>query len=408
MTLAGGDGRWSGRHWDLGAGGEVDMTACETVRVIGDRLAVSWNDSLVPSPTPQASHARSVACWGPRRHADLVRRSVLVVGAGSVGLDVTLRLALTGVITIGLIDFDIVEQCNLDRLVGITPVDAWLRRPKVHVTRRLLAENATAARPQLSAWEHSICEPEGLQLALDFDLVFCCVDRPWARAVLNTMAYRDLIPVIDGDVAIDMFPDGMRSATWRSHVIRPGRPCMSCNGQLDLGSVAADRDGTLDDPTYIAGHPDRAPSDGGQNVAALSISAAAGLLAQYISLNIAPGGIGEPGPLQYLLSTHSLEHLNSVSRPSCPVEALTAAGDTGPRLTGHHAAAEEKRRSRAPQHLPVAIRVGRKVDDLAWRVRSGLVGLGLWALRPESPDRTPALPSPSVGVEATGRGAPTS
>ncbi len=82
---------------------------------------------------------------------------------------------------------------------------------------------------------------------------------------------------------------------------------MSCNGQLDLGAVTADREGTLDDPAYIAGHNRPSAADGGQNVAALSISAAAGLLAQYVSLNIAPGGIGEPGPLQYLLSTHTLE-----------------------------------------------------------------------------------------------------
>ncbi len=383
LTLAGSDGRWSGRHWDVGTGTEVDTTICENVRVVGNQLAVSWNDTLVPPPTSQPSHARSVSCWGAPLHADLTRRSVLVVGAGSVGLDVAIRLAATGVTTIGMIDFDTVEQRNLDRLIGVTATDAWLRRSKVHVAHRLLVENATAARPTIRVWEHSICEPEGLQLALDFDLVFSCVDRPWARAVLNAMAYRDLIPVIDGGIAIDVFPDGngMRSATWRSHVIRPGRPCMSCTGQLDLGTVAADRDGTLDDPAYIAGNGGRSRSDGGQNVAALSISAAAGLLTQYISLNIAPGGLGEPGPLQYLLATHSLEHLNVVSSPSCPVEALTASGDSGARLTGPHAAAEAQRHDMAPSQLPGVIRVGRMVDDLAWRLRSSLAALARRGLR---------------------------
>ena len=376
LTLAGRDGRWSGRHWDTGAGTQVHATACRNVRVIGDQYAVSWNDSKVPPPAVQPSHARSVSCWGQDMHVDLARRSVLVVGTGSVGLEVATRLAATGLTAIGLMDFDTVELHNLDRLIGVTATDAWLRRPKAHAVRRLLAENATAASPALTAWEYSICEPEGFRVALDFDLVFCCVDRPWPRAVLNTMAYSHLIPVIDGGIAIDVFPDGhgMRNATWRSHVIRSGRPCMSCNGQLDLGAVTADRDGSLDDPAYILGGGIHA--EGGQNVAALSIGASSALLAQYVSFNVAPGGIGDPGPLQYLLSTHTIEHLEAEGKTDCPVEDFTAAGDSGPCLTGCHQAAEDRRRSRAPARLPLAIRVGRAVDDVAWRVRSSLAALG--------------------------------
>src|SRR5206468_2637533 len=113
----------------------------------------------------------------------------------------------------------------------------------------------------------------------------------------------------------------------------------ACNGQLDLGAVSADRAGDLADPRYVAG----LGGDGGdraENVAALSISAAAALLAQYVSFNVAPGGLGEPGPLQYLLSTHTLEHVAARTRPTCPVEATTADGDEALPLTGPHPAAE--------------------------------------------------------------------
>ena len=90
----------------------------------------------------------------------------------------------------------------------------------------------------------------------------------------------------------------MRNATWRTHVIRPGRACMSCNRQLDLGQVIPDKQGLLDNPDYIKG-ADQPARPQGQNVAPLSVSVSGALLAQYTSFSVAPAGFGDPGPLQY-------------------------------------------------------------------------------------------------------------
>lgn len=380
MTLAG-DQSWSARHWDRGTGRDVEATYAENVRVLGDRLVVSWNDALVPPPRARPSQVRAVASWGEWMHRDLTRRAVLVVGAGSVGLDIAVRLAATGVTRIGLMDFDTVEERNLDRLVGATKVDAWLRRSKVDVVGRLVVLNATAAGLKLETSELSVCEPAGLAAALDFDVIFSCVDRPWARAVLNSVAYAHLVPVVDGGIGVDAFVDGngMRGATWRSHVVRPGRPCLACNGQLDLTAVTADRAGDLDDPHYIAGLG--AGGDRGENVAALSVSAAASLLAQYVSFTVAPGGLGEPGPLRYVLSTHTLEHVAAESRPTCPVEATIADGDATLTLAGPHAAAAQRRSTRREAERRWDVRLGRATDDLLHRLRARLVTIAEERLR---------------------------
>ena len=343
MTLATGDKTWSARHWDIGVGRQVDCTPATNVRVIGHRLAVSWNDALARPPHPTSRQVRTVSAWGDRCQADLARRRVLVVGAGSVGLDIIVRLAASGLCSLTLMDFDIVEDHNLDRLIGATPRDARLLRPKTHVARRLATTAATAADPRIEVSNLSICEPDGLKLALDHDLIFSCVDRPWPRAVLNALAYTDLIPVIDGGIDLDTFHDGtMRNATWRTHVIRPGRACMSCNRQLDLGQLIPDKQGLLDNPDYIKG-ADQPARPQGQNVAPLSVSVSAGVLAQYTSFSVAPAGFGDPGPLQYTLSTHGLLHRPYTTRPHCPVEPCEGAGDHRTQLTDRHPQAESKR-----------------------------------------------------------------
>lgn len=368
MILSGGDRSWSARYWDHGVGRRVAPTECTNVRVIGDCLTITWNDSVDPAPAANPRQKRTVTAWGEAVQADLVRRRVLVIGAGSVGLDVALRLAASGLVNITIMDFDLVEERNLDRLVGATCRDVTLRRNKVHVARRETHRNATAARPRIRVSDLSVCEPEGLLEALDHDVIFCCVDRPWPRAVLNSLAYTDLVPVIDGGIAIDTHPDGtMRNATWRSHVVRPGRPCMVCTRQLDIGEVALDIQGLLDDPSYIAGQPDRLTS--GQNVAPLSVNVTAALLGQYVSFSVAPGGVGDPGPLQYVLSTHDLHHLGHSGRAGCMYELAEPEGDRRQDLTGIHAAAASARALAAA--VPWRIKVRRKLDDILMQLTQG-------------------------------------
>lgn len=347
------------------------------MRVVGDKLEMSWNDALQPPPEVSDRQTRTVSAWGEETQLDLVRRRVLIVGAGSVGLDVLVRLAASGVRQLTVMDFDVVELKNLDRLIGATSRDAHLKRPKIHVARREATAAATSRNFRIQASDRSVCEPEGQQLALDHDLIFSCVDRPWPRAVLNSLAYSDLIPVIDGGIAIDAFDSGeMRNATWRSHVIRPGRSCMSCNRQLDLGSVALEQHGLLDDPEYINGMP-QARKPANPNVAPLSVNVVASLFAQYVSFSIAPCGFGDPGPTQYVLSTHHHERRGDTTSPHCPIEAAEVVGDNRVCLTGIHHDADNKRQ--------LSLAVGGYTRLLRW-LDDGAVQLRVWLDRQSAPD----------------------
>ncbi|MEV7038364.1 ThiF family adenylyltransferase [Amycolatopsis sp. NPDC051061] len=356
MTLAG-NGDWSCRQW-TSAG---DLTYGESVRVVGDSLRITWNDRIRPAPLATASQERTVSSWGETVQAGLARTRVLVVGVGSVGLDVALRLAATGLVNIAVMDFDSLEIVNLDRMIGATRGDVLLARSKVEVAHRLMMRAATTESPDFAQLDASVCEPEGLAAALDYDVIISCVDRPWARGVLNTIAYADLIPVLDGGIGIDSFDDGtMRGATWRTHAIMPGQPCLVCNGQLDPAAVQKDKLGLLDDERYIRNSGGN-PAQERQNVALLSASVSAGLLAQFVSLLVAPGGIGVPGPLRYALAPHWLEHLPVETRPNCTFEGASSTGDGRLVLTGTHHRARESQAARNLQRRGMRTRVFHRV-----------------------------------------------
>jgi hypothetical protein len=369
MTLAG-DGTWSARSWN----GDHRHRDAENVRVVGTTLHASWNPVLRPAPAATAAQIRTVSAWGSTVQADLARLRVLVVGAGTVGMDVAIRLAQTGIEHITVMDFDTVNVVNLDRLLAATYTDAALWRPKIDVARRAMHSAATATNPTLTGYALSVCEPAGQRIALDHDVIFCCVDRPWPRAVLNQLAYSDLVTVIDGGVCIETFPDGgMRNATWRAHVVGAGRPCLQCSGQITGAQVTRDRVGLFDDASYItAADQPRLPR---QNVSLIAPSVTASMLAQFVSLVAAPGGIGVPQPLRFSLSTHCLEHLPAESAPTCPYELQLGSGDARSQLTGRHQAADLARKYRSHNTRSPGIRLGRLAQNLVDASTRGLEAL---------------------------------
>lgn len=280
--------------------------------------------------------------------ADLGRLRIGVVGAGSVGAITAEALARTGVQNLTLLDFDSVKFINLDRLLHATAKDARAKRAKVRMLGRALRKSATADRFEATESEYSVCEEEGFRAALDCDLLFSCVDRPWPRSVLNFIAYAHLIPVVDGGIQIEVATDKkLRRADWRAHIASPERRCLECLGQYNPADVSLEREGFFDDPNYIAGLSTNHAIRRNENVFPFSLSVAGFEILQMLMMVIAPLGIANAGQQMYHFVPGLLEKHFDPCGPSCIYPTLIAMGDrTNITVTAKHAAAESARRER--------------------------------------------------------------
>jgi hypothetical protein len=343
MTYASGNGTYSARFWP-GADGEwAEPEWAETVRVCGRQLRISYDPALKPPAEATVRVLRTVNAWGRAAHDDLTRMRVGIIGAGSVAALVAETLARTGFRTIDILDFDSVEEHNLDRLLHATIADVG--RAKSDLLASALVEHAVADNVTITGHEQSMVEPAGWARALDCDVLFSCVDRPWPRFALNVAAYAHLIPVVDGGIAVDNNGSNLYGAEWRSHLVGPGRRCLECLGQYDPAHVQLERDGLLDDPSYMAGIPDGHTLKRRENVFAFSMACAAAEVLEVLRYVLAPSGIPDVGAGLHHWATGTVSRDEADCEPNCPYStSLLSSGDnSGLAVTGRHAAAEDAR-----------------------------------------------------------------
>lgn len=342
LTL-GTDGTWSARFWLHERERGYALNWCESVRVAGARLTVSFNDPLIAPPKYREQFKRTRTVWGDKGHQHLTRLRIGIVGLGSVGMAVAELLARMGFERFALIDFDEAQPHNLDRLQGVDN-NHDVGRMKVDLAQDLILRSATSATVDIRRYAFSVVEADGYAGALDCDVVFSCVDRPRARQILNHIAYAHLIPVIDGGIAVRL-PDGrFKGAEWQAQTVAPGQPCLECLKAFESGDVDTERSGLLDDPEYMSGLSNDHRLKSNENVYPFSANLASMEVMQLIGLAAGVPQIDSFGAQRYHLVAGIMD--SDTSRrcePHCDISSLVGTGDTAFGLTGKDFAAAAAR-----------------------------------------------------------------
>ncbi|MBI2417415.1 MAG: ThiF family adenylyltransferase [Ignavibacteriales bacterium] len=289
MTV-GNDGSWSGRFWNKTAPKFYTRVWCESVRVVGDRFNITFDDNQFPKFGLIEELTRTISAWGQNKQAVFSKLKVGIVGLGSVGSQIAEALLRTGVAELKLIDFDIIEKKNLDRLHGANSSHIGLLKSNVFC--EILNKNRLFPGQRVTSVPYSIVEKEGFESAIDCDIVFSCVDRPWPRFILNMIAYAYLIPVIDGGISASINSKGtnLYDARSRTFTVTPTKRCMKCMGQYRPEDVSLEQTGMLEDPKYISGLAEDHFALKGENVYAFSLGLASIQVQQFLGIVLAPKG----------------------------------------------------------------------------------------------------------------------
>lgn len=327
----GSDGTWCARFWFRATTKKKNYKKhwCESVRVLGNQLKMYFNDDLLRPSINEEALMRTISAWGRKTQEDISRIKIVIVGLGSVGSIVAECLARTGFAHFTLIDFDLFEEKNRDRCMNVKSKDIGKR--KVDVIAQAIKENGTAQRINIQKFPDSIYDEDAFKSALDGDVIFSCVDRPHPRQILNFIAYAYLIPVIDGGILVRTNRTNTKlvGADWKVQTVGYNRPCLECLDQFTAPLAAADKEGLLDNPAYMAGadkslHRMKAS----ENVFGFSLNVASLEILQLISLLVLPEYLAKVKQQFYHFTLHDFEKdVPHVCKDKCFYKAITASGD---------------------------------------------------------------------------------
>jgi molybdopterin/thiamine biosynthesis adenylyltransferase len=303
------------RARQLGTGIEARVVS------VGERRTVLF-DPAVPAESVSDRFDRQVRAFGEDGQRVIERLRVAIVGLGGTGSIIAQQLAHLGVRVFTLIDPDVIETTNLNRVVGATEAD--IKRPKVDVAAesiQRLAPEATVVRTR-----HDVVGARTARLLTEADFIFGCTDSHGSRAVLQQVSYQYLIPCIDMGSTITTRDGGVSGIFGRVQLLSPGLACFNCSGLLDSEEVRRDMMSAFErklDP-YISGERVVAP-------AVISINGTVASLAATMFMAVVTGIPSRARHLIYNALNSTLRSVRAAPADNCYIcsrSGTLARGDS--------------------------------------------------------------------------------
>jgi molybdopterin/thiamine biosynthesis adenylyltransferase/rhodanese-related sulfurtransferase len=194
------------------AGGTRSALAAKTLQDLGYSEVYSmrggfneWKNNGFPFVTPEKIGKDSMARYsrhvripevGEQGQLKLLKSKVLLVGAGGLGSPAGVYLAASGVGTIGLVDYDVVDESNLQR--QILHWTSSIGMPKVDSARRTLFE--VNPNVKVRTYPVHLDASNILEIFKDYDVIVSGSDNFTTAYMVNDAAVLLRKPVVYGSI----------------------------------------------------------------------------------------------------------------------------------------------------------------------------------------------------------------
>lgn len=281
----------------------------EIARVVAlGKRRIVLSDQTTARSAPARRFDRQILAFGDAGQRAIETLRIAIVGLGGTGSIISEQLAHLGVRSFVLVDPDVLEETNLNRVVGSVPGDVG--RPKVDVAAEAITRIAPLA--EIKRVQGDVVRAQVARLLTNADFVFGCTDSHGSRAVLQQVAYQYLIPCIDVGSTITTQGGSLTGVFGRVQFLAPGFGCFTCSGLLDSEEVRRDLMSPFEkklDP-YISGERIPAP-------AVISINGTVSSLASTMFMAIIMGLPSDARHLLYNALASTLRNVHVTSADNC-------------------------------------------------------------------------------------------
>src|SRR3989442_742823 len=146
-----------------------------------DRLGAKRKDVLMPAEIKRYSRHLILPEVGMAGQLKLKQSSALIIRAGGLGVPLTQYLGAAGVGRLGIVDFDVIDETNLQRQVLYGTKDVG--RKKIEVAKERVAQ--INPNVDVQTYETRLTSDNALEILKDYDVVIDGTDNFPTRYLVN-------------------------------------------------------------------------------------------------------------------------------------------------------------------------------------------------------------------------------